>query len=217
MNTLIKVNEKPILFNTEMVKAILSGKKTRTSRVIKPPRWADPESEIEIDFDDKPIIICKYTGCFAEIHCLYDADELWVRETWFNNAQWGKPEIHYRADGEFEEKFPRYHQLKDRMKWGPSIFMFREFSRIQLKVKNIKIERIQDISDDDIKAEGIEMELQDISVRYTEKNNGIYGIREKFIELWNSINLKRGYDWGKNPLVWAVEFELLNKSAPYPQ
>ncbi len=206
------MREKPILFNTEMVKAILDGRKTQTRRVVKP----QPEYDIVQTNDSPPRF---FDGDFMDhvinnyVKCPYGqpGDELWVRETFtFDIGE--MPPIDQNGNPDLKEviiyKATDHDPACYDGKWIPSIFMPREKSRIQLKVKDIRVERVQDISEDDIKAEGLSMHLMDICVVFSEKHNGTYGLREKWIELWNSINFDRGFGWTLNPWVWVVEFEV---------
>ena len=151
--------ERPIIFGSEMVKAILEGRKTQTRRVVKPNPSIAPLAE------------CPY----GEIE-----DRLWARETYFVA---GTGKIFYRADGE---------KLTGSWAWRPSIFMHRWASRIDLRITNIRFEQLQAISDSDARAEGVSCDLN---------------CRRPFMELWDSINAKRGYGWDKNPYVWVIEFE----------
>jgi len=118
-------------------------------------------------------------------------DRLWVRETWAVANYKGQSvgpyvadaeEVVYRADG---------FDLKGR--WRPSIHMPRIASRIDLLIKQVRVERLQQISTDDAVAEGIK-ELQG-------------GATVEFMNLWDSINAKRGFGWATNPWVWVIEFD----------
>jgi hypothetical protein len=126
------MSEKPILFSTPMVKAILDGKKTMTRRVIKP----QPLERI----DDSEIILIGNEFSPYKI-----GDILWVRETWNCISYDGKTieKYWYKADTDNASE-----------KWRPSIFMPREAARIFLKVTGVMVERLQDITEDDAKKEG---------------------------------------------------------------
>ena len=147
--------EKPILFSTPMVQAILSGSKTLTRRVMKPqPLFYTGRKYIVPDDAPK-----KWHDCddiFAAGLCPYGrtGDVLWVRETWC--MEWVDPDgftgkYLYKADGievihvDDPEKSP----------WRPSIHMPREAARIFLKVKSVSVGRLQDISEEDAVAEGV--------------------------------------------------------------
>lgn len=151
-----KMIYRPILFSGPMVRALLDGSKTQTRRIMK------IQNGFLLDGGGMP-----YTQSWDEeeqINWRTDilppfgppGDQLYVRETWFNNAQFGKPEIYYRADGSFDEQFER-HRLGHvgPFKWRPSIHMPRSYSRIKLKIVKIRAERLHDISEADAKAEGV--------------------------------------------------------------
>lgn len=156
------VKERPILFSGPMVKAILAGKKTQTRRLVKAPRGSEP-SHAGVDFG------CPYGQLF---------DRLWVRESWqCNHADQDRSKVNYRADG------------RDRLLWTPSIHMPRWASRITLEVTDVRVQRLQDISEEDAKAEGAEG-------------------REAFASLWDAINGNRA-SWASNPWTWAIGFRVL--------
>jgi hypothetical protein len=172
------MNSKPILFSGPMVRAILDGKKTQTRRVIKnihPPyaevdNWHNNGIAVHLTMD-------KY-GDYHENLNPYGqpGDYLWVRETF---RYGGDGEVLYRCD------CSKYEQ-KEKGPWKPSIFMRRSASRILLKIKNIRVEKLQDISESDAKAEGVE------------------NINE-YSQLWEDIN---GFaSWQDNPWLWVIEFE----------
>jgi len=140
---------KPIIFNSEMVRAILDEKKTQTRRVIKPQPKA-VLSQLENSN------LWTYTLCEKEWKCPYGkvGDKLWVRETWANCKGLGivdenenPAEIIYRADEPWAEEW--------KGNWKPSIFMPHCYTRITLEITNIRVERVQDITEYDAKAEGV--------------------------------------------------------------
>ena len=196
------MKERPIIFSSEMVCAILKGEKTQTRRVIKPQ-----PKVIHALYSDASI----ETNCIFEkredqrIHCPYGApgDELWVRETWnVLNSDGCSPRditpqpdrVVYKANEDDQYPF-----------WRPSIFMPRWASRIQLLITDVRVERVRDISVEDAYAEG---------VRNPFYGRGTVGgdfsvVNVMFQDLWNSINAKRGHSWESNPWVWVIEFEKL--------
>ncbi len=202
---------RPILFNAEMVNALLAGNKTQTRRVIKPQPSKDmvrmhtgnPSEEtvealyelaIEAYKQEKPKT-CPYG---------IPGDRLWVRETWMQGANGS---VFYRAN------------LNDIVaKWKPSIHMPRKFSRITLEIKDIRVERVQDISSADIVDEGIPVFFDGPKTAKIRPNPS-YSIaselivkahRKKFIQLWDSINGAK-YPWNSNCWVWVIEFEVINE------
>jgi hypothetical protein len=187
-------NAKPILFNTEMVQAILDGRKTVTRRKIDRDitNFCDVEvDETLLDYQNchgdfiNPIDLCRYRK----------GDILWVRETWsehqeyYNNSAkvFAEPHYIYKADGVYANK------------WRPSIHMPKEAARIFLKVTDVRVERLQDITEEDAITEGMSKTLVDGVVFISAKGN--------FHVLWDSLNIKRGYGWEDNPWVWVIEFE----------
>lgn len=222
---------KPILFNTEMVRAILDGRKSCTRRIVKPQQLVGllpdkckngvPEEFLkEKRFMFKPY--CNMTD-IELINTAYKApyqlgDILYVRETWcglpVNEAGHfrGHPIYYYRADGDLRPEGWRGA-------WHPSIHMPKEAARIWLKVTNVRVERLQDITPKDAENEGVgNLFYEDIG--YSEKNYGTevdpeYGIaKEQFAWLWESTIKKSDldrYGWNANPWVWVIEFERCDK------
>jgi len=195
------MKEKPILFSTPMVKAILSGKKTQTRRVIKPqPDKDDPcigYTTIE-GFQTAPDLyeeIWAQTeeGESVQLKPRYEkGDILWVRETFTDTNQGG---YIYKADPMFDGCGPGDISWK----WKSPRYMPRKAARIFLKVKSIRIEQLQEMSNMDARSEGV--------------NPYHYGVGgesyiKPFAELWNSLNSKRGFSWESNPYVWVIKFEL---------
>jgi hypothetical protein len=189
-----------------MVKAILNGSKTQTRRVIKRPRYRH-------EIDHEGVWLEDEYGDWDKAPCPYGqpGDRLWVRETWADNVcTYPNPKALYRADaiqddsGEREDcwwigdtpfRIPR---------WTPSIHMPRWASRITLEITGVRVERLQEISDQDARAEGVEVLQGPFDVR--ERRMGIYG--HAFAHLWDSL-AKPGADWAANPWVWVIEFKKL--------
>lgn len=203
---------KPILFNTEMVKAILEGRKTVTRRVIKRDTQmilSGPFKQSHPDMPDKQII---------ERICLprYDAgDILYVRETWYYETHMhghtaGKPDLTsgnyshryiYRADN---PDFPVDVGVGNHG-WRPSIHMPKEASRIFLKVTGVRAERLQEITGAGALAEGVERESFDVGNDFA---------RGMFSDIWDStikLSERDKYSWDANPWVWVIEFERCKK------
>lgn len=147
------MREIPILFSAPMVQAILAGRKTQTRRVIKLPSWSISDWQHFETNGKTAKTICEKTGCEADIQCPYGkpGDILWVRETW-QLLPSGFDEI----PPEYNYIYAASHQLSDECtRWRPSIHMPRAACRLFLRVKNVRVERLQDISEEDAKAEGI--------------------------------------------------------------
>lgn len=184
-----------------MVRAILAGVKTQTRRAVKLPL-------IDRNGTGCEIAGCEINSCLKqgmEI-CPYGSagDHLWVKEThyWdrFDKMPKSKPDdfpmdFYYRADGECCDQIPECQcGSEGKTQWRPSIFMPRWSSRITLRIVSVRVERLQEISEEDANAEGIEPYGPD---------DGRYKVG--YSELWDEIN-GRG-SWKANPWVWVVTFK----------
>lgn len=216
------MSEKPILFSGPMVQAILAGRKTQTRRVIKPlipagyRLWWRPIDNHFVWTDHQQ----GEKGNLINLTSPYQpGDLLWVRESWCPANSENGPVVCYRADLHrrylVDESYPVDYdrfpagrgawicwasdlESGTEGAWRPSIFMPRWASRITLRVTNVRAQHLQDISEEDAKAEGI-------SAWHDTTTGTVY--RPEFQLLWDSINAKRGYSWASNPWVWAVTFE----------
>lgn len=210
----MSLNYKPILFSTPMVQAILAGTKTQTRRIIKPQPIIDIDSgykywdNLMFDIHDD-----LFETLYLPEHAKYAiGDILWVRET-FGIHEGSIQGSYGFQEGETIEYPPHFLDKnnvkrcitfkadypKSSMKWKPSIFMPKEACRIFLKVKNIKAEKLQDISENDCIAEGV---IPDLA---TDHYKGVY--YTAYMTLWNKINGNN--EWDKNPFVWVYEFNVL--------
>ncbi len=209
---------KPILFNTEMVRAILEGRKGATRRSVK---GYIPDDAVwgYTAFTPKGYISCRgtfadgYGEKFFKLPC-EPGNILYVRETWHKGLEW----YIYRANYSDTEKFYRGGKEIE-MKWRPSIHMPKEAARIWLKVTNVRVERLQDITPKGAESEGVGNLFYD-DIGYGEKNyrtevDPEYGIaKEQFAWLWESTIKKSDidrYGWDANPWVWVIEFERCEK------
>ena len=200
----------PILFNTEMVRAILDGRKTCTRRSVSSRQFlgmlpdkcknAAPDEFLKgkrmmfkpyCDMTDAELIMTAYKEPYQP------GDILYVRETWKK-----APNGYY-----YYEDWQR-NDIADVTKWKPSIYMPKEAARIWLKVADVRVERLQDITIDEIRKEGLEP-------RFNVKDKFSDGIaRGRFLELWNSTIKKSDldrYGWSANPYVFVIEFERCEK------
>ena len=213
------VKERPILFNTEMVKAILDGRKTMTRRVIKPqPYEGCGHIRVEyfyptkIDRHGEEYPGDKIFGAYSldgewGCKCPYGqvGDRLWVRETWDYTGQ--GLDCVYKADAKPTDIFPWE-------KYKPSIFMPRWASRITLEITGIRAERLWDITEDDAFAEGVNGGCLDCGYPQPCKciiPNPSY--TDSFIYLWDSINTKRGHPWANNDWTWPISFRRVDHAA----
>lgn len=196
-------NAKPILFNTEMVRAILDGKKTVTRRVIKHNVDAilnSPYHNEHPEVEDKQII---RKLCMPPYQ---PGDILYVRETWSPLYQDKDSKdvrgYMYKACTleEYDKMYPDGKDYQWEGKWHPSIHMPKEAARVWLKVKNVRVERLQDAKYFDFINEGLPYKQYE------------WEIREDFQKLWNSTIKKsdiKSYGWDVNPWVWVIEFEVI--------
>ena len=200
---------KPILFNTEMVRAILDGRKTCTRRICKD---ASEYTVPDMDFynaEKRTYAVHNFADrehteqlSTAERSCpICPGDILYVRETWYKSPS----RYMYRADYSDTEKF--YRDGKEiEMKWHPSIHMPKEAARIWLRVTDVRVERLQEITLEQICREGVEIE-------YPYVLNGEEKIYA-FSNLWNGTVKKSEldrYGWDASPWVWVIEFERCEK------
>lgn len=198
---------KPILFNTEMVRAILDGRKTVTRRVI---RWdkvdnalSCPARRKNIEIPDDKIIerLCGAPYCMADI--------LYVRETW--TILPGTPGDNFRPSGVYYYKADgdmRPDRFRDNG-WHPSIHMPKEAARIFLRVQDVHdvhVERVQEITGAECVREGIPQEsLKEVGEAFTVG---------QFADLWDSTvkpSDRALYGWDANPWVWVIDFERISR------
>ena len=249
------MKERPIIFNGEMIRAILDGRKTQTRRPVRPQPQLD-ESRYEHGFwmrdydvpEDWVYMHRRANGIIypldnSAIECPYSVgDRLWVRETWRVGA-WsentGSLAIDYRADGycraewieipdddgdifnmywvqstdDAEKVFGRQELYsweigQSPCRWRPSIHMPRWASRITLEITEVRIQRVQEITEEDARAEGIDM---DIPLMPHVPGMGATHPSAVFSDLWDSIYAKRGFGWDSNPAVWVIEFRRVDQ------
>lgn len=221
---------KPILFNTEMVRAILDGRKTCTRRVIKP----QPQSRLCYTYaGSHNDCIGKWTYPNRGAHKLwgeeyklpknikdeelskrwnppYHTDDiLYVRETWSEGYEDGT--YIYRADDKLAD-LPTFKE-SSKLIYHPSIHMPKEAARIWLKITNVRVERLQDITVDGCHREGINIETSAVTDGETLNRKHDFSL-EKFETLWNSTVKKSDidrYGWNANPYVWVIEFDRCDK------
>ena len=201
---------KPILFNTEMVRAILDGRKSCTRRICKD---ANEYTVPDMDFynaDRRTYAVHNFVDkehteqlSTAERTCpICTGDILYVRETW-KEAPKG---YYYYEDWQKDD-------IADVTKWKPSIHMPKEAARIWLKVTDVRVERLQEMTLKDFKAEGIYDDYKTYSEIYTDHLRQM-AYPKVFARLWNSTIKKADldrYGWKANPWVWVIEFERCEK------
>lgn len=200
------MNEKPILFCGEMVRAILTGRKSQTRRIVKFPEWFHDEYS---RYDSREI--------YSELSCPhgYPGDLLWVRETFWLQKN-GNQSYAITDQHPFEVKYSNgQHGGFEHLDWfkkdkgykkKPSIFMPRWASRINLVVTDVRVERVQNLSEKDARLEGCKSADSLTGRECLDPDMGSYRLHYRW--LWDSINGKRpGCCWSDNPFVWVIEFQ----------
>lgn len=220
------MKERPILFSAPMVRAILEGRKTMTRRALKhqphkaamlrevifPPETVklsckQPADSTYAGFD----LSGKGTSSLAYYKCPYGTigDRLWVKETFCigrvvsgeddQDGWWVEQTINDKDVLPKEAMIAEGIGIED-VKWKPSIFMPRSASRITLEITGVRVERLQQITKEDIWDEGVtESEV------VGDEREAYESWHRPFIRLWDSIN-KKTHPWESNPWVWVVEF-----------
>lgn len=233
------MRERPIIFNTEMVKAILDGRKTVTRRPVTfkegnnhgVSRDCYSSDGYDVIYGrgvkkqpfDSPERIKWFFKCpFGQI-----GDRLYVRETWChgvvrNDGDYEHPESDYiDQDGSSDDTVLYYQEMLDegilddedldcRAKWKPSIHMQKKHARIWLEVTDIRVERVQDITEEQVDKEGCTFVSGGLFRGSRRKNGCLSGHSTSisaFSSIWNSIY----NNWSDNPWVWVIEFKRIEK------
>jgi hypothetical protein len=198
-----EMKERPILFSAPMVRALLDGSKTQTRRIVKPAGaheifpfiGSDNNPTGEFGWCPSPSYISKH------IYCPYGqpGERLWVRETFGHAWHHAQPRYFYRAT---DDKNVGWHP--DFNGWKPSIHMPREASRITLEITDVRVERLQDISEADAQAEGArECDVTGREVILAPPSQRGSYVRH-YRHIWESIN--GAGSWDANPWVWCITF-----------
>jgi len=197
---------KPILFNTEMVQAILDNRKTQTRRLVKVDLGLADIDENDKDYFYVPNSDGEYHHIleYSKIHI---GDILYVRETWARESEY----CIYKAD------LDDWSHLED-LKWRPSIHMPKEDARLFLKVTDVRVERLQDITEKGAMAEGVDWTDNRCYENngwkpsfYDPDSGGSPVFTDGFIGIWDEIYANKGFGWDDNPWVWVIEFERCEK------
>ncbi|WP_199748421.1 hypothetical protein [Pedobacter sp. KBW01] len=203
----------PILFSSEMVRAIISGNKTMTRRIVKPmPRIANVKTCNTLDD-----MYSKFADLFPHPYGK-PGDLLWVRENYRYCQPFGPESLNYQfIDNATGESVPdeTCYKIIDYEKWRPSIHLPKTAARIWLQILNVRIERLKQISKSDAKAEGIKQidptkilgGTCPVYYNYLNNDTATDNPVASFYSLWESINGINS--WDANPWVWVVEFEVL--------
>lgn len=201
------MNYKPIIMGADSIRAILDKKKTMTRRVVKEQsRLREPQEEY-----GNMVVTAEYFNQYGSwqewvpnaktMGCPYGhiGDRLWVKEAfalWTDSPHcvaYKADEMHYDAiDDVFWKDEVDITSIAVDGKWKSPLYMPRWASRITLEITDIKVERLQDITEEDAKAEG-------------------YSRVDEYAWAWDALNAKRGYQWESNPWVWVVSFVLVDE------
>lgn len=213
------MKERGMIFNGEMVRATLDGRKTQTRRTVKP----QPDEDGLVKVINGPWVDTSernYRCPFGDV-----GDRIWVRETFQgplfdyeqmeayleDSSRFEKPEFcQYAADGGHR---PEYQDADDNLRhgWRPSIHMPRWASRILLEITNVRVDRLNAISQEDAQSEGTE--LTGWRPTYSDPDSGgeVMTPYDNFAELWSSIYGDES--WKANPWVWVIEFKRVEGGA----
>ncbi len=239
MKTSTALKEHPILFSGQMVRAILEGRKTMTRRVVKGnfapdqfireqsgtgygwhwPNWKGKETVWTMT---GAVGIAKDAGFDVRVKCPYGkvGDRLYVRENisaWFHGNHWYDQAKEFRTKKECSNLFYQatHNFPPDDQRWVPSILMPRWASRITLEITDLRVERLQEITEEDARAEGV-------SSAMNEEGTGGYGddkslhllpqytYRWGFKSDWDCLGYSVGYGWYQNPWVWCISFRRID-------
>lgn len=225
------IKERPILFSAPMVRALLDGSKTQTRRAIKIQPSIDSmghfiwnEMNFGQEIDGKPCV-----RNLIKFHCPYGkvGDRLWVRETWMpdpscDDDAWDDAAISWHEwDGcgmpmrDYPDALKNVSNViyraswdgQEMVGWKPSIHMPRWASRINLEITAVRVERLNDISEADAKAEGV-LQVESDGYQNYDGTGGYWGSAiNSFETLWESIN--GAGSWQENPFVWVIEFKVV--------
>lgn len=205
------MKERPIIFSAPMVRAILAGTKTQTRRIVPTmvtcgrveyPGKRDGRGYSRVNWLDTAEGMAQ-----AAQECKYGlpGDRMWVKETWgaVPHMMGGiQPEtLRYRADGEYQNE-------RGTWRWRPSIHMPRWASRVTLEITDVRVERLQDISEADAIAEGIEAEGDEWRDYLMPHTQCCLTPRSSYRTLWESIHGPGS--WDANPFVWVVTFRRID-------
>lgn len=211
------MRELPILFNAEMVRALLDGRKTQTRRICKLDT-----ANFDYDLKDKdygPFLQNEYGDSInvKKLSPYQPGDILYVRETW-KCVKYDSTDGYLSYGVEFKDGTRKYFEFDDNERfhqfgkfafkdgWQPSMFMPKEAARIWLTVTDVRVERLKEITAQDAKAEGMFEPYIASETGYETEMRG------QFRDLWDSLNAKHGYGWDSDPWVFVYTFE---RTQPY--
>ena len=226
------MKERGMIFNGEMTRAILDGRKTQTRR---PVRFPVLDKNLGCELAGNELAGELSAGNYLNSAFGRPGDRIWVRETFcpVDDTQYGGEKwVDYRATPKFEASHPAGWDCApndaEALKWRPSIHMPRWASRILLEITNVRVERLNAISEEDAQREGVHTEVWDqtvVAMNYAARDeffqfwsedmphyvemNQLY--RSSFRSLWESIY--GAENWQANPWVWVIEFKRVQGGA----
>ncbi|ENU27042.1 hypothetical protein [Acinetobacter modestus] len=212
------MKERPILFNTPMVQAILSGQKTQTRRIVnKAPTTEINHRLIALDngwswqVDQQGIVPTMHREIDNPMVCPFGqiGDRLWVRETFrlYDSDECPHADFPCGCPKNGTPLYKASHDCGNGEKWKPSIHMPRKAARLFLEITNIRIERLNDITSEDAKAEGFDYSTHPSAIQM----GYAIGAKTNFRVTWEQIYGQN--EWNKNPWVWVLEFKVIQGGA----
>jgi hypothetical protein len=220
------MRERPIIFSAPMVRAILDGSKTQTRRVAKASHFDESVHNEALRVGVEKALVGAWATTLIRFPYGKPGDRLWVREAWglhfiyddlspsvVGRDHGGGDCRFYRADGAITGGCSAT-QCK---RWRPGIHMPRWASRIDLEVTDVRVERLQAISEEDARAEGVEP-LANLHASQRlgghdplDRTHGTHPHTIAFASLWDDINADRGHPWSSSPWVWVVGFRRVER------
>lgn len=200
------MRDRPIIMTGESVRAILLKMKTQTRRAVKLPKWSTGDWD---DFETDGFtaeIICADTGCLADIACPYGqiGDRLWIKERWHTNSVLplrDRTDVDYIYAADLGSNGVSRYDAP----WKSPMFMPRAASRLTLEITNVRIERLQAITEEDAIADGCVAGYGPIACL---RISGTWTARERYLFLWDSINGRKvSPTLQANPWVIALDFK----------
>lgn len=212
--------EHPILFKTEMVQAILDGRKIQTRRVIdKLYPISNPNGNwLYIGHKDSGYVFKDSISSTIPLKYPYGqvGDRLWIKETYCSCVEPPNKDMGVCYKTNLREQSAADFCTDKNIKWKPLIFMPRWASRITLEITDIKPQKLQDITNDEAFLEGMSKNIAaklGYSTSESEEEFNFTQTRYIFSKYWDSINSKHGYGWDENPYVWVISFKVIKNGA----
>lgn len=198
-----------MIFSAPMVRAILQGRKTQTRRIVKLPEWANPDRGQVEEHGMLVVISEDSTHCKAIRNSIRPGDTIWVRETWGIGGDGYEidPTLNFKADKFQRPLDPTLNRMRPEVErvfgrgWRSPIHMPRWASRLSLPVKAVRLERLQEMSEEDAQAEGFSA----TSSEGSDIGPGEFTAKLAFAMFWDKLHGPGG--WHGNPWVWVYEWE----------